>query len=134
MQLVFGEHYSEIKEAINVNINEYIVLLDKANNANPTRVIRGPSKVYPSPYEEIVPDPEHRGPGSAPLVRKCVEVNDSTAIWLKQPDGQVLLIDEPQFYMPKVGEKVEKTVAKTLLKESEFAIIITPSQSQTQTQ
>lgn len=127
MQLVFGETYSEIKEAINVNVNEYIVLLDKANNANPIRHIRGPAKVYPSPYEEIVPDPDVKVNGKGAEVRKCVEVNDATAIWLKQPDGLVLLIDQPQFYCPKVGEKVERQVQKTLLKESEFCIMIMPS-------
>jgi regulator of protease activity HflC (stomatin/prohibitin superfamily) len=120
VQKVFGETYSKVLEAINVNVNEYIVLLDKANNATPLRHIRGPAKVYPTPYEEVVPD-ENRA-----MVRKCVEINADRAIWLKQPDGQVILLDQPQFYMPAVGEKVERTVQKTLLKESEFCIIITP--------
>ena len=95
VQPIFGEQYSEIKEAINVNINEYIVLLDKANNANPLRHIRGPAKVYPTPYEEIVRDEHNQA------VRKCVEVNEATAIWLRQADGNVILIEQPQFYMPK---------------------------------
>jgi hypothetical protein len=94
VQKVFGESYSKVMEAINIGINEYIVLLDKANNATPVRHIRGPAKVYPSPYEEIVKDERTHS-----LVRKCVEINASTAIWLKQPDGQVLLVDQPQFYM-----------------------------------
>lgn len=119
--MVFGEVYSEVKEAINVNVNEYIVLLDKANNANPIRHIRGPSKVYPSPYEELILDENRQA------IRKCIEVNDATALWLKQPDGLVLLIDQPQFYMPRVGERIERTVSKTLLKESEFCIMIAPS-------
>lgn len=123
VQMVFGETYSEIKEAINVNVNEYIVLLDKANNANPIRHIRGPAKVYPTPYEEIVPAND----AARSAVRKCVEVNEATAIWLRQPDGQVILVEEPQFYMPKVGEVVERTINKTLLKESEFCILIMPS-------
>jgi len=121
VQKVFGESYSKVLEAINVGVNEYIVLLDKANNATPVRHIRGPAKVYPTPYEEVVPEERTKQ-----LVRKCVEINASTAIWLKQPDGQVLLVDQPQFYMPAVGEVVERTVGKTLLKESEFCIIITP--------
>lgn len=49
MNKTFGETYSRVMEAINVNINEYIVLQDKANNANPIRHIRGPAKVYPTP-------------------------------------------------------------------------------------
>ena len=155
MNKTFGETYSRVMEAINVNVNEYIVLQDKANNASPIRHIRGPAKVYPTPsvprqhkrrgkgklrravnrsrtlisdllfllslcssYEEVVPDEQKQ------MVRKCVEINDATAIWLKQPDGLVLLVDQPQFYMPGVGEKVEKAVQKTLLKESEFCIMI----------
>jgi len=121
VQLVFGETVSDVKEAINLGVNEWIALLDKANNANPIRHIRGPAKVYPTPYEEVVAD-ESRN-----VVRKCVEVNDATALWLKQPDGQVILIDEPQAYMPKVGERVEMSIKKTLLKESEFCIMIMPS-------
>lgn len=121
VQLEWGNSYSEVKEAVNVNINEYIVLLDKANNANPIRHIRGPAKVYPSPYEELVKDDRNKE------VRPCVEVNEATAIWLRQADGQVILIEEPQFYMPKVGERVERLIQKTLLKESEFCVMITPT-------
>ena len=61
------------------------VLLDKANNAVPRRQIRGPAKVYPTPDEEVVPDQHGNN------VRKCVEINDSTAISLEQPDGLVHL-------------------------------------------
>ena len=106
--------------------SQYIVLLDKANNASPIRHIRGPAKIYPTPYEEPVLDERKNS------VRKWVEINDATAIWLKQPDGLVLLVDQPQFYMPGVGEKVEKAVPKTLLKESEFCIMIMPSSAPTQ--
>jgi regulator of protease activity HflC (stomatin/prohibitin superfamily) len=122
VQKVFGESYSKVLEAINIAINQYIVLLDKANNATPIRHIRGPAKVYPTPYEEVVPDESNRQ-----NVRPCIQIDANNAIWLKQPDGQVLLVEQPQFYMPNVGEKVERIVQKTLLKESEFCIIITPS-------
>jgi len=119
MQLVYGESYSEVKEAVIVNVNEYIVLLDKANHDEPLRHIRGPCKVYPNPYEEVLPE---RGN----IIRKCIEINDSHAIWLKKADGRVVLIEEPQMFMPGVGETIEKHVNKTLLKESEFCIIISP--------
>jgi len=57
------------------------VLLDKGNNAVPCRQIRGPAQVYPTPDEEVVPD-QHGN-----TVRKCVEINDATAISPEQPDG-----------------------------------------------
>lgn len=40
------------------------------------------------------------------MVRKCVEINDATAIWLKQPDGLVLLVDQPQFYMYATQQRI----------------------------
>ena len=61
---------------------------------------------------------------AATRIRQCIDVNFAQAVHLHQPDGQVLLIDEPQAYMPKVGETVLRMVPKTLLKESEFCIMM----------
>lgn len=121
LQPLHGETYSSIREALNLKINEYIVLQDKANNERPIRHLRGPAKVYPSPYEEPVPEEKQQ------IIRKCLEINESQALWVKHADGQILLLDQPQFYMPAVGEVIERIVNKTLLKESEFCIMIMPS-------
>ena len=118
VQKVFGESYSNVLEAINIGVNEYIVLLDKANNATPIRHIRGPVKIYPTPSKEVVPDEQCQ------QVRKTIEINANNAVWLKQPDSQVIRLDQPQFCVPAVGEKIECHVAN-MLKESEFCIIIT---------
>lgn len=37
------------------------------------RVLRGPTKYYPQPYDDIVPD--ENKPSSK--IRKCIEVNDT---------------------------------------------------------
>jgi len=120
-QPTYGEQWSETKEAITLQINEYVVIKNGAENDKPIRMLRGPIKYYPQPYDDILPD-KHGGKN-----RKCVEVNDTQAIWLKRPDGRLYLIDKPQFLMPEVGEEVDRVVDKTILKESEFCIIISPS-------
>lgn len=84
-------------------------------------MIRGPTKYYPQPYDDIVPDSRNQPK------RKCTEINDTQAIWLKRSDGRLYLIDKPQYLMPEVGEDVDRVVDKTILKESEFCIIISPT-------
>ena len=66
-------------EAVMVQVNQYIVIMDKSNPANPIRHKRGPAKVYPGPYDEIIPDDKGR------VIRACIEINDTNAVWLKQP-------------------------------------------------
>jgi len=120
-QPTFGEQWSEIREAITLQINEYVVIKNGAEVDKPIRVLRGPTKYYPQPYDDSVPD--ERGS----KIRKCIEINDTQGIWLKRPDGRLYLIDKPQFLMPEVGESLERIVNKTILKESEFCIIISPT-------
>lgn len=120
-QPTFGERWSEVKDAVTLQMNEYIVIKDGADRDTPIRHIRGPTKYYPQPYDEIVPD------DSRQTVRRCIEINDAQAIWLKRPDGRLYLIDHGQFLMPEVGEVLERLVPKTILKESEFCIIISPT-------
>lgn len=120
-QPTYGEQWSETKEAITLQINEYVVIKNGAEVEKPIRMLRGPTKYYPQPYDDIIVD-KHNVKN-----RKCAEVNDTQAIWLKRPDGRLYLIDKPQFLMPEVGEEVDRVVDKTILKESEFCIIISPS-------
>lgn len=120
-QPTYGERWSEIKEAIALQMNQFVIIKDGADRDTPIRHLRGPTKYYPQPYDDILPDEKNR------TVRLCIEVNDTQAIWLKRPDGRLYLIDRPQFLMPEVGESLDRVVMKTILKESEFCIIIAPS-------
>lgn len=121
-QPIFGEQWSEVREAIVLQINEFVVIKNGAEVEKPIRVLRGPTKYYPQPYDDILAEE-----GNNAKIRKCIEVNDTQAIWLKRPDGRLYLIDRPQFLMPEVGESLERIVNKTILKESEFCIIISPT-------
>jgi len=120
-QPVYGERWSEVKEAVVLQMNEFVVIKDGADRITPIRHLRGPTKYYPQPYDELIADEKTK------TVRHCIEVNDTQAIWLKRPDGRLYLIDKPQFLMPEVGEALDRVVMKTILKESEFCIIISPT-------
>lgn len=120
-QPAYGERWSEVKEAIVLQMNEYVIIKDGADRDTPIRHLRGPTKYYPQPYDDILADEKNKN------VRRCIEVNDTQAIWLKRPDGRLYLIDKPQFLMPEVGETLEHVLMKTILKESEFCIIISPT-------
>jgi len=120
-QPTYGEQWSETKEAITLQVNEFVVIKNGAEVDKPIRMLRGPTKYYPQPYDDILSD------NRSQKIRKCVEVNDTQAIWLKRPDGRLYLIDKPQFLMTEVGEEVDRVIDKTILKESEFCIMISPS-------
>jgi len=121
-QPTYGEQWSEVREAIVLQINEFVVIKNGAEVEKPIRVLRGPTKYYPQPYDDIIPEDKSKN-----TIRKCIEINDTQALWLKRPDGRLYLIDKPQFLMPEVGESLERIINKTILKESEFCIIISPT-------
>lgn len=55
----------------------------------------------------------------------CIEVTQTKAVILQKADGTVVLLDEPQFYMPLVGETVLRTIANNVqLKTNQYALII----------
>jgi len=121
-QPTWGEVWTEVKEALVVQMNEYIVIKNGAEVENPIRHLRGPTKYYPQPYDDVLEDETQKK-----RIRKCHEVNDTQALWVKRADGRIYLIDRPQFFMMEVGEAIDKVIAKTILKESEFCIIISPT-------
>lgn len=56
----------------------------------------------------------------------CIEVTQGKGIHLQKADGNVVLLDQPQFYMPLVGEKVVKEVERTVLLLTDFCILKGP--------
>ena len=115
-----GETIEKTVDAVSLENNQWAVIKDNNNTETPIQHIRGPTKFFLQPYTELVPE------NNAPI-RQCFAVTDTNALWLQRNDGKLYLIDKPQYFMPEVGERVERRVEKTILKESEFAIIISPS-------
>lgn len=107
-----GDELSESKNAIIVHVNTYIIVDDNKNGKR--RHLRGPLKFIPEPYDTIVTQ--------FPL--ECEKITSNNAIWLHKKDGEVLLISEPQYFMPDVGDKVIKQLDKTILKQDQFCIIV----------
>lgn len=61
----------------------------------------------------------------------CIEITAGRAIYLqlgeKNEEGQtVVLIDTPQFYMPKVGEKIVSFVERIVLLNTDFCMLKSP--------
>lgn len=115
-----GEVIDRIVQAVSLENNQWAVIKDNNNTDNPIQHVRGPMKFFLQPYTEIVP-------GAGGPIRSCQAITDTTAIWLRRNDGKLHLIDKQQYFMPAVGEIIDRTIEKTILKESEFAIIISPS-------
>lgn len=110
-----GDTWTTSKNAIVVPLNCYIIVKDNNNSEIPVRHIRGPTKFIPEPYQTIEKD-----------MLQCVEITETKGIHLMRSNGQVVLLDKPQFYMPEVGEKVLTSINKIILIETDFCIIKSP--------
>lgn len=116
---VYGETWTNTSNAIVVPPNHYIVIKDNNDKTNPIKHIRGPTKFIPEPYQTFVKN------GTSELYQ-CLEITELKGIHLQKADGNIILMDRPMFYMLDVGEKIIKTVDKTVMIASDFCIIKGP--------
>jgi hypothetical protein len=116
---VYGETWTNTSNAIIVPPNHYIVIKDNNDKTNPIKHIRGPTKFIPEPYQTFVKN------GTTELYQ-CLEITELKGIHLQKADGNIILMDKPMFYMLDVGEKIIKTIDKTVMIASDFCIIKGP--------
>lgn len=127
----YGERWTSTQEAVNVPVNNFIIVDDSSDHEQPVRHVCGPCKYYPQPFQKVVGD-----------VLSCFPVNSTQTLWVQKTDGHIYMIqnNEPvvaagaaapaihtaigRWYMPLVGEKVLKTMSKTVLQPTQFSIII----------
>jgi hypothetical protein len=142
----FLETWSRVENAIVVPVNHYIRVEDNNSTTEPFLHLRGPLKFIPEPYQRLIANPDRLPAASAAsssaakqqqqqqqqqydtsvYVHPCVEINSITAIHLLRTDGRIDLLQEPGFYMPRVGERVLKQVQKIVLLETDFCIMKAP--------
>lgn len=115
-----GEEWTESKNTIQVPINCYLVITDSNCELEPIQHRRGPLKFFPDSFQVVVKN-------GIQDYFPCVEVTKNVGIHLQRATGEVILLDEPQYYMPKVGEKVICKINRTVLLNTDFCILTSPS-------
>ena len=116
---VYGETCTNASNAIVVPPNQYIVIKDNNDTLNPIKHIKGPTKFIPEPYQTFIKN-------NISELYQCIEITELKGIHLQKADGNIILMDRPMFYMLDVGEKIIKTVDKTVMITSDFCIIKGP--------
>ena len=116
---VYGETWTTPSNAIVVPTNHYIVIKDNNDTSSPIKHIRGPTKFIPEPYQTFIKNVSTE-------LYQCTEISELKGIHLQKEDGNIILMDQPMFYMLDVGEKIIKTVDKTVMIASDFCIIKGP--------
>ena len=114
-----GDVFNDTKNTIQVPINNYLVVNDSNNTSKPTSHHRGPLKFSPEPFQSIVKNGTND-------YYQCFEVTPTKAIHLQKANGQVELLQTPQFYMPEVGEKLIQKIDRTILLQTDFCILKSP--------
>jgi hypothetical protein len=115
-----GETWTASKNTIQVPINSYLIVTDSNCDLEPIQHIRGPFKFFPDSFQVVVKN------GNQDYF-PCVEVTKNVGIHLQRATGEVVLLDIPQFYMPLVGEKVVCKVNRTILLNTDFCILTSPT-------
>ena len=128
----WGETWGCIKKSISIPVNSYIIIRDNNSTEHPITQKRGPLQYFPQSFEEV-----QINPSKAHLAGQhndgrefhydCFHVNDSEGIHVQCADGSVVLIDTPQFYMPKVGERILCTIKRQMLMNTDFCIMKAPN-------
>jgi len=115
-----GERWEQKKNTVQVPLNCYMIVMDSNNKDQPVQHIRGPCKFFPDPFQTIVKNTEvNPNTNFFP----CVEVTTTRAVHISRANAKVEMLDVPQFYMPAVGERVLKTVEKTVMLMTDFCIL-----------
>jgi hypothetical protein len=115
-----GDSWTDSLNSTQVPVNNYIVIQDSDNSDRPIEHIRGPYNFFPTPFQTII---KNRSLSHWP----CVEITKARGIHLQKNDGSIILIGEPQYYMPDVGEKVLAFVDRTVLLNTDFCIVKKPN-------
>lgn len=118
----YGETIVRQGQSVQVPLNHYIEVYDANDTTQPVKHIRGPDKFYPGEFQTVTKN-EMTGKFFYP----CEEVTANSALHLQKCDGSVVLIDTPSFVMPEVGEKILERVERTVLLQTDFCILKTPS-------
>lgn len=123
----YGMVWGPKMKSILIPVNCYIIVNDTNNSAVPFKHVRGPRKFYPESFEIVKVNPakarqkfdnEHEK-----YHFECIHISTQQACHLQMKDGSVTLVQDPQFYMPLVGERVLATVKLQLLLLTDFCII-----------
>ena len=124
----FGTVWSGKFRSILIPVNCYIIVQDTNSSDEPVRHVRGPRKFYPESFEVVRVNPAKRkGDNGEQYHFECIHISAKRACHLQTKDGVVKLIDDAQFYMPLVGEKVLATVNLQLLLTTDFCIVKAPN-------
>ena len=127
----FGDVWGNKKKSVNIPINKYIMVHNSNSSSDPVSLRRGPLQYFPESFETVQINPHIEDNAlvdnpSEKYLYDCIHVNANQGIHLQRKDGQVVLISDPQFYMPKVGEKVLAIVTRVLLLQTDFCILKAP--------
>lgn len=119
-------HYAEVIESkaqsIQVPVNNYIIVADADSTSDPITHVRGPVKWYPKPFQSVVRNLEKKLD-----YWPCWEITAQQAVHVQRRTGAVELLQDPQFYMPQVGEQLIRTVRKQVLVPNDFCILKSPN-------
>ncbi len=85
-------------------------------------------KFYPASFESVQVNPAkaHLSDHGEQYHYDCIHISAQQACHLQTKDGSVILVDQPQFYMPNVGEKIRAVVQKQVLLLTDFCIMKSP--------
>ena len=127
----YGVVWGPKQKSILIPLNSYIVVHDTNSESEPIRHVKGPMKFYPASFEEVQVNParkhlEKSSGNGEQYHYECIHISAQQACHLQTKDGSVILLDEPQFYMPNVGEQVRAVVQKQVLLLTDFCIMKTP--------
>jgi hypothetical protein len=126
----YGDVWGEKQFTITIPVNCYIIVQDTNSSDEPIRHIRGPRKFTPTPFEIVKKNPSVRTKNSRNGEEyhfECIHISAEKACHVQMKDGSVELVDEAQFFMPQVGQRVLSSVQLNLLLNTDFCIIKEPS-------
>ena len=107
--------------AILCPVNHYLIVNDADSTEAPVVHLRGPRKWYPQAFQKLT----RAADGTA--YHPCIEITLAKGVHLQRATGEVVLMEEPMFYMPDIGEKVIDAVKRVVLLTTDFAIIKSPN-------
>ena len=148
----YGDVVERRDQSIQVPVNHFMIVRDSNNTDYPVQHIPGPVKFYMGAFQTVeknkigqstpviqttgtkADDPskgkklESTAAGNflgpvSDMYFPCIEINQNRAVHLQRIDGTVVLMSAPQYYMPKIGEKVIAYVERVVLLTTDFCIL-----------
>ncbi len=126
----YGTVWGSKMNSILIPVNSYIIVKDTKSSTEPVIHVSGPRKFFPQSFQKVLVNPAKKndqGKNGEKYHYECIHISAERACHLQLVTGQVKLMDEEQFYMPRVGEKVLAIVKKILLLNTDFCIVKSPS-------